>query len=244
MKIDVLTVFPEMIEPVIQSSIARIAQEKELVEIKVHHLRDFSTDKHGKTDDYPFGGGAGMVMTPQPLWDALEHIFPDESKRRDAQIIFPTPDGALFEQEKAKKLAEKKQLVFICGHYKGIDQRIRDHWVDQEISIGEYVLTSGEIAALVIIDAVIRLVPGVLGNRESAEADSFSYPLLDCPWYTRPESFRGNSTPEILLSGHHQRVTEWRLQARKEKTRLKNPELYKKYLQQKALDELKIKGEE
>jgi tRNA (guanine37-N1)-methyltransferase len=243
MKIDFLTIFPEMIKPVMQSSIGGIAQEKGLVEVKIHQLREYSADKHGKTDDYPFGGGAGMVMTAQPLWDALETILPDKQSRNETKILFPTPDGPIFDQEKAEKLAAEKNLLIICGHYKGIDQRIRDHWVDEEISIGEYILTSGEIAALVIVDAIMRLLPGVLGNRESAETDSYSYPLLDCPWYTRPESFREITIPEVLLSGHHQEINDWRLEKRKEKTKQLTPKLYRRYLQQYALNRFMIKGE-
>lgn len=243
MKIDVLTIFPEMLEPVVQSSISRIAQEKELVDISVHNIRRFSDAKHGKTDDYPFGGGAGMVMTPQPLWDALSAIFPDDVSRKRARIVFPTPDGQHFKQKTAELLAKEEHLVFICGHYKGIDQRVRDYWIDQEISIGEYVLTSGEIAALVIIDAVVRLIPGVLGNSESAEGDSYSYPLLDCPWYTRPDTFHSLSVPEVLLSGHHKHILQWRIEKRREKTKINNPRLYQRYLQQTALEDLIIKGE-
>ncbi|MDD5583037.1 MAG: tRNA (guanosine(37)-N1)-methyltransferase TrmD [Candidatus Marinimicrobia bacterium] len=229
MKIDVLTTFPEMIEPVIKSSIARIAIEKGLVSIKPRDIRVFSEEKHQKTDDYPFGGGDGMVMTPKPLFSAIRHCL-EEAKPEVPRIIFPTPDGKVFTQEMAKDFSKESYLLFICGHYKGIDQRVRDVWVTDEISLGDYVLTGGEIAALVIIDAVIRLIPGVIGTLNSALSDSFSHPLLDCPWYTRPEEFEGLKVPEVLLSGHHAKIEEWRLEQRIKKTREKRSDLYDKWL--------------
>ncbi|MCD6234807.1 MAG: tRNA (guanosine(37)-N1)-methyltransferase TrmD [Candidatus Marinimicrobia bacterium] len=229
MKIDVLTTFPEMLVPVIESSIARIASEKGIVSIRPRDIRPFSENKHGKTDDYPFGGGEGMVMTPQPLFSAIRHCL-DEEKPRKPRIIFPTPDGVLFTQELAEDLAKEPYLLMICGHYKGIDQRVRDAWVTDEISIGDYVVTGGEIASLVIIDAVIRLIPGVIGTLDSALSDSFSHPLLDCPWYTRPEIFEDLKVPDVLLSGHHANIEKWRQEQRIKKTKERRPDLYDKWL--------------
>lgn len=230
MKIDILTAFPEMITPVTDTSIARIAQEKGHVEVSRHDIRDFTQDKHRKIDDYPFGGGDGMIYMPQPLWNGLDFVT---KAAKNPRIIFPTPDGTLFTQSKAEELSQCDHLIFICGHYKGIDQRIRDHWVTDEISIGDYVLTSGEIATLVILDALIRLIPGVIGTLESAKEDSFSYPLLDTPWYSRPEEFAGYKVPEVLLSGHHAQINAWRLDQRIQKTKIQRPDLYKKYLEEK-----------
>ncbi len=235
MKIDVLTTFPEMVEPVIKSSIARIATEKELVSIQPRDIRSFSENKHGKTDDYPFGGGDGMVMTPQPLFSAVLHCL-NEEKPVKPRIIFPTPDGVPFTQRMAETLSHEPYLLFICGHYKGIDQRVRDKWVTDEISVGDYVLTSGEIASLVIIDAVIRLIPGVIGTLDSALSDSFSHPLLDCPWYTRPEIFEEMKVPDVLLSGHHANIEKWREDQRVKKTRNRRPDLYDKWLSEQKKD--------
>jgi tRNA (guanine37-N1)-methyltransferase len=232
MKIDVLTTFPEMLDPVIKSSIARIGVEKGLISITPRDIRSFSENKHGKTDDYPFGGGNGMVMTPQPLFSAIQHCL-DEEKPEKPRIIFPTPDGISFEQDMAEELSKESYLLFICGHYKGIDQRVRDVWVTDEISIGDYVLTGGEIASLVIIDAVIRLIPGVIGTLDSALSDSFSHPLLDCPWYTRPEIFEDLKVPDVLLNGHHANIEKWRQEQRLKKTKERRPDLYDKWLKEK-----------
>ena len=231
MRIDVLTTFPEMLDPVINSSIGRIAVEKNLVNIYPVDIRSFSDNKHGKTDDYPFGGGDGMVMTPQPFFSAVRHCL-NENTGSKPRIIFPTPDGKLFDQSVAEDLSKEPHLIFLCGHYKGVDQRIRDVWVTDEISIGDYVLTGGEIASLVIIDAVIRLIPGVIGTLDSALSDSFSHPLLDCPWYTRPEIFEDLKVPDVLLSGHHANIEKWRNDQRVKKTRERRPDLYKKWLKE------------
>ncbi len=235
MKIDILTTFPEMLVPVIESSIARIAAEKGIVYIEPHDIRSFSENKHGKTDDYPFGGGDGMVMTPQPLFSGIRHCL-DKEKPEKPRIIFPTPDGVPFSQDLAEDLALEPYLLMICGHYKGIDQRVRDVWVTDEISIGDYVLTGGEIASLVIIDAVIRLIPGVIGTLDSALSDSFSHPLLDCPWYTRPEVFEDLKVPDVLLSGHHARIEAWRQEERIKKTKERRPDLYNKWLSEQKKD--------
>jgi len=235
MKIDILTTFPEMLDPVINSSIARIASEKGLVSIHPLDIRTFSENKHGKTDDYPFGGGDGMVMTPQPVFSAMRHCLNKKAETKP-RIIFPTPDGKLFDQSVAVEFSKESHLIFLCGHYKGVDQRIRDIWVTDEISIGDYVLTGGEIAALVIVDAVIRLIPGVIGTLNSALSDSFSHPLLDCPWYTRPEIFEDLKVPDVLVSGHHANIEKWRNDQRVKKTKDRRPDLYKKWLEEQKED--------
>ncbi|MFO7840910.1 MAG: tRNA (guanosine(37)-N1)-methyltransferase TrmD [Fidelibacterota bacterium] len=230
MRIDVLTCFPEMILPVVNESIVKRAREKGLVNIQVHDLREFSQDKHRKTDDYPFGGGSGMVMTPQPLYDGISTLLEaGEDTEKLSRVIYPTADGKLFDQKTAASLSEEAHLLFVCGHYKGIDQRIRDMLITDEISIGDYVLTGGEIPSMVIMDAVIRLLPGVLNEIESALSDSFSHPLLDCPWYTRPEKFRGHTVPEVLMSGHHANIEAWRKEERIRKTKERRPDMWKAY---------------
>lgn len=229
MRIDVLTCFPEMIQSVIGESMVKRAQDKDLVHIHVRNIRDYSTDRHQKTDDYPFGGGDGMVMTPQPLYDAVQDALSASPDGAKAKVIFPTPDGQLFTQCHAENWSSESHLIFICGHYKGIDQRIRDRLVDEEISVGDYVLTGGEIPSMLMMDAVIRLIPGVLSEINSALTDSFSHPLLDCPWYTRPEEFNGDRVPAVLMSGHHAKVDQWRDEKRKEKTRERRPDMWKAY---------------
>ncbi|MCK4813668.1 MAG: tRNA (guanosine(37)-N1)-methyltransferase TrmD [Candidatus Marinimicrobia bacterium] len=229
MKIDVLTCFPEMIDPVIHESMVKRAREKGLVDIQVHDLRDFSKDKHRKTDDYPFGGGDGMVMTPQPLYDGIRTLLRNAPKDAHSRVLFPTPDGVMFTQPLSEALAKEEHLIFVCGHYKGIDQRIRDMLITDEISIGDYVLTSGELSSLVIMDAVIRLIPGVLNEINSALSDSFSKPLLDCPWYSRPEIFEGIAIPEVLMSGHHANIDTWREEERIRKTKERRPDMWKAY---------------
>ncbi|MDZ7822384.1 MAG: tRNA (guanosine(37)-N1)-methyltransferase TrmD [Candidatus Marinimicrobia bacterium] len=230
MRIDVLTCFPGMIEAVVNESMVKRAREKALVDIRVHDLREFSEDKHRKTDDYPFGGGSGMVMTPQPLYDGITSLLEtEENAQKPSRVIYPTADGERFDQWSAASLSEEEHLIFVCGHYKGIDQRIRDMLVTDEISIGDYVLTGGEIPSMVIMDAVIRLIPGVLNEIGSALSDSFSDPLLDCPWYTRPENFRGRSVPEVLLSGNHANIDRWRIEERITKTQERRPDMWKAY---------------
>ncbi|MDD3095479.1 MAG: tRNA (guanosine(37)-N1)-methyltransferase TrmD [Candidatus Neomarinimicrobiota bacterium] len=230
MKIDVLTGFPEMIDPVIHESMVKRAQEKGIVRIRVHDLRDYSADKkHRKTDDYPFGGGDGMVMTPQPLWDGIHALLKAAPDGIRPRVIFPTPDGRQFTQPLAEVLSKEAHLIFVCGHYKGIDQRIRDTLITDEITVGDYILTGGELPAMLIMDALIRLIPGVLSEINSALSDSFSQPLLDCPWYTRPEIFEGMPVPEVLLSGHHANIEEWRKTERIRKTKERRPDIWKAY---------------
>lgn len=207
MRIDILTIFPAMLEGFFQHSILKRAQTKGLAEIHLHNLRDYTTDKYRSVDDYAFGGGAGMVMMAQPIVDCIEKLA---AERTYDEVIFLTPDGELFDQKIANELSLKGNLILICGRYKGIDQRVRDHWVTREISIGEYVLTGGELPAAVLADAVVRLIPGVLSDETSALLDSFQGELLDAPVYTRPEDFRGYKVPDVLLSGDHKKIDAWR----------------------------------
>ncbi|MTW86656.1 tRNA (guanosine(37)-N1)-methyltransferase TrmD [Virgibacillus dakarensis] len=207
MHIDVLTLFPEMVSGVFNASILQKAQEKNKFSYNLINFRDYTENKHNKVDDYPYGGGAGMVLAPQPIFDAVSAVTKDKSKPR---IILMCPQGEPYNQKKAEELAKEEHLVFICGHYEGYDERIRDHLVTDEISIGDYVLTGGELGAMVVIDSVVRLLPDVLGNKESAPEDSFSTGLLEHPHYTRPADFRGMKVPDILLSGDHGKIAQWR----------------------------------
>ena len=218
MKFDVLTLFPEMFEILNQSIIGK-AIEKELIDINLINIRDFSKDKHKKVDDTPYGGGAGMVMKPDVVYDAYKSI---EDKK--AKVIYMSPQGKMLNQKKVEELAKESHLIILCGHYEGIDQRVLDKIVDEEISIGDYVLTGGEIPAIVLIDSVSRYVKGVL-NEESIQEESFSNGLLEYPQYTRPEIFEGIKVPEILLSGHHENIEKWRKEKSIEITKKKRPEI-------------------
>lgn len=205
MKFDVISLFPELIELYTNNGIIGRAVENGLFEIDCVNLRDYSEDKHKKVDDYPYGGGPGMLLKPEPMFKALDTI-----KKHNSYIIYLSPKGNLFNQKKAKELSEQEHVVLIAGHYEGIDQRIIDKYVDEEISMGDYVLTSGELPVLLIVDAVGRLIPGVLGSDESSVEESHSNNLLEYPQYTRPESYLGLDVPEVLLSGHHKKIEEWR----------------------------------
>lgn len=227
MRIDIITVLPEILESPFNYSIIKRAKEKGLAEIHLHNLRDFSDDKHRRVDDYSFGKGAGMVMAIQPIEKAIEKL---KSERDYDEIIFTTPDGNLFNQKAANQLSMKTNLMILCGHYKGIDQRIRDNYITMEISVGDYVLTGGELAAAIISDSVIRLLPGVLSDETSALTDSFQDNLLSPPVYTRPAEYKGMKVPEILLSGNDKLVDEWRHEQAVERTRKLRPDLYRKYL--------------
>ena len=218
MKFDVLTLFPEMFDILKQSIIGK-AQEKELIDINLVNIRDFSKDKHKKVDDTPYGGGAGMVMMPDVVDRAYQSVKTTESK-----VIYMSPQGKTLNQKKVEDLAKEKHLIILCGHYEGIDQRVLDKIVDEEISIGDYVLTGGEIPAMVLIDSVSRYIEGVL-KEDSIKEESFSNGLLEYPQYTRPEIFDGEKVPEILLSGHHEKINEWRKQKSLEITRQKRPDL-------------------
>lgn len=224
MRIDIITALPDIVSGPLQQSILQRAAQKGLVDIRVHDLRDYATDKHRQIDDYPFGGGAGMVLKPEPLFACIESIQADADGAPD-EVIFLTPDGQRLEQSLANRLSTKTHLILIAGHYKGIDQRVRDEFVTMEVSIGDFVLSGGELPALVLVDAVVRLVPGVLGDASSALTDSFQDGLLDAPVYTRPAEFRGLSVPAVLRSGNHRRIDAWRDMQRIEKTRARRPDL-------------------
>jgi tRNA (guanine37-N1)-methyltransferase len=226
LRIDIISGVPDLLISPLETSIVGRARDKKLVEIHIHDLRDYTTDKHGKIDDYPYGGGAGMVMTAQPIFDCIEKLT---GEREYDEIIFTAPDGDTFEQQDANELSIKQNLIFLCGHYKGIDQRVRDELITKEYSIGDYVLSGGELPALVMTDAIVRLLPGVLGDAESALNDSFQEDLLEAPVYTRPAEFRGKSVPEVLLSGDHKKIEEWRFETAKKRTKEQRPDLYKKF---------------
>ncbi|MFA8437526.1 tRNA (guanosine(37)-N1)-methyltransferase TrmD [Pueribacillus sp. YX66] len=223
MKIDILTLFPTMFEGVLNESILKRAQEQSLVQFNLVNFRDFSLNKHQKVDDYPYGGGAGMVLTPQPIFDAVGSLLKQSDE--NARVLLMTPQGERFTQKKAEELAEEKHLIFLCGHYEGFDERIREHVVTDELSIGDYVLTGGELASMVIIDSVVRLIPGILGNKQSYEQDSFSTGLLEHPQYTRPYDFRGHQVPDVLLSGNHKKIEEWRRKESLRRTFERRPDL-------------------
>lgn len=223
MRIDVITAHPGLLDGPLDHSIVHRAREAGAVEIGIHDLRDHAVGKHNQIDDYPFGGGAGMVLKPEPLFRAVEAIE-DEAGEAD-EVIFLTPDGERLTQPTANRLSMHDHLILIAGHYKGIDQRVRNALVTRELSIGDFVLSGGELPALVLIDAVVRLLPGVLGDASSALTDSFQDDLLDAPVYTRPAEYRGRAVPEVLRSGDHQRVEAWRDEKRLEKTRERRPDL-------------------
>jgi len=224
MRIDIVTPFPEMMKAILGESILRRAQEKGIVVIEVWDLRGFTTDKHKTVDDYPYGGGAGMIMKPEPIFRAVDRIV-KEHPDTDPKIVFMTPQGERYSQEKAQRLKDENHLIFLCGHYRGVDERVVERLVNEEISIGDYILTGGELAAAVVIDSVVRLLPNVLGDFNSAEGDTFSDGRLDYPHYTRPEIFRGMRVPDVLLSGHHERIEAWREKQSLERTRKRRPDL-------------------
>jgi tRNA (guanine37-N1)-methyltransferase len=214
-RIDVVTGFPALVDGPLRESILRRAQESGRVTVVVHDLRDHTTDRHRTIDDTPFGGGAGMILKPEPVFACIEKL---KGERTYDEVVYLSADGERFDQRTANELSMKKNLILLCGHYKGIDERIRQALVTREISIGDYVLTGGELPALVLIDAVARLIPGVIGDGESLLTDSFQEDLLDGPHYTRPAEFRGMNVPEILLSGNHKEIAEWRLEQRRKRT--------------------------
>ncbi len=222
MRIDIVTVLPELLSGPLNHSIVQRARDKGLVEIMVHQLRDFSTDKHRRVDDYPFGGEAGMVMAVEPVENAIRHLKRD---RDYDEVIFTTPDAPVFNQQTANRLSNLQNIIILCGHYKGVDQRIRDHLVTMELSIGDYVLSGGELAAAVITDSIVRILPGAISDSTSALSDSFQDNLLSPPVYTRPANYKGWKVPEILLSGHAARIDEWKHAQALEKTRRVRPDL-------------------
>lgn len=222
MRIDIVSVLPELLSSPFEHSIMKRAQEKDLLEVVVHNLRDYGLGRHKQIDDYQFGGGAGMVMMCEPLANCLDDL---QRERTYDEIIFLTPDGEQYRQGIANQLSLKENIILICGHYKGIDERIREHYVTREISIGDYVLSGGELAAAVLVDSIGRLLPGVLGDEQSALTDSFQDDLLAPPVYTRPADFRGWQVPEILLSGNTPKIEEWRYEKALERTKARRPDL-------------------
>lgn len=222
MRIDIITVLPELLHGPLNYSIIKRAQNRGLAEIQLHNLRDFSEDKHRRTDDYQYGGGAGMVMRIEPVYRVLEFL---KNQRKYDEVIYTSPDGELFNQQTANRMTAYDNIIILCGHYKGIDHRIREHLITKEISIGDYVLTGGELAAAVITDAVVRLIPGVLSDASSALSDSFQDGLLSPPVYTRPYEFKGWKVPDVLLSGHEAKIDEWRDKQAMERTRKLRPDL-------------------
>ena len=226
MRIDILSILPDFFNGAFEHSILKRAKEKAIVEIHIHDIRKYSTQKQKSVDDYQYGGGAGMVMTIQPIDNLISKL---KSERDYDEIIYLTPDGEQLNQEICNQLSTFSNIILLCGHYKGIDQRIRDHLITKEISIGDYVLTGGELGAIVLSDAIIRLIPGVLNNYESAKSDSFFYNLLDGPHYTRPRVFENISVPEVLLSGNHKKIKEWFLKERENITKERRKDLWLKY---------------
>lgn len=225
MRIDILTVLPELLESNFSYSIIKRAKDKGLAEIHLHSLRDYSTDlRHRRVDDYPFGGEAGMVMQIEPVDRAIEHL---KSERNYDEIIYTSPDGEMFTQKVANELSMMNNIIILCGHYKGVDQRIREHLITREISVGDFVLTGGELAASIIADATIRIIPGVISDEQSALSDCFQDDLLSAPVYTRPADYKGWKVPEILLSGNDRLIAEWRLEQSLERTRKLRPDLLK-----------------
>ena len=222
MRIDIINVLPELLQSPLNYSILKRAQDKKLVEIVVHNLRDYSLDKHRRVDDYPFGGEAGMVMQIEPVDRAITQL---KSERNYDEVIFTTPDGERFDQPMANRLSMAGNLIILCGHYKGIDYRIREHFVTKEVTIGDYVLTGGELAAAIMCDAIVRLIPGAIGDEQSALSDSFQDNLLAPPVYTRPAEYKGWRVPDVLLSGHQRKIDEWKHEQSLERTRRLRPDL-------------------
>ncbi|MCP4130303.1 MAG: tRNA (guanosine(37)-N1)-methyltransferase TrmD [bacterium] len=232
MKFKIITLFPDFFESPLKSGLLGKAIDSGIIEVELVDLRAYSEDKFRRCDDYPYGGGSGMVLTPEPLFKALEAV-----KEEKTRVILTTPGGSALTQKFVKELKGEEELCFICGHYEGVDQRVVDKFVDYEVSIGDYILSGGEFAALVVLDAVSRYVPGFMSNYESLLEESFEGYLLEYPHFTRPADFRGMKVPDILLSGHHKKISEWRLQKRIEKTSRVRPDLYRKYLLRKLRGE-------
>ena len=229
MQIFVITPFPAIPEAVIGESILRRASEKEIVDYHMIDLREFTEGKHRQIDDYPFGGGTGMVMLAEPILKAMDRVRELYNGDKGLRVVFPSPQAKVLSQETSRDLSEADGIAFICGHYKGIDERVRETVVTDEISIGDYVVTGGELPAMVILDSVVRLIPGVLGDEESANTDSFTHDLLDHPHYTRPEEVKGLKVPEVLMSGHHANVDAWRQEQRELRTKKNRPDLWEHY---------------
>jgi tRNA (guanine37-N1)-methyltransferase len=226
MRIDIVTLFPEICRAPLSESIMKRAQENRIVELHIHNLRDWTTDKHHVVDDAPFGGGQGMVMKPEPIFAAVEDLK-SQIVDRKSQILLMSPAGRRFDQQMARQLSQEPHLIIISGHYEGVDHRVIEHLIDLEISIGDYVLTNGAIAAVVLVDSIVRLLPGALGHEQSADDDSFSNGLLEAPQYTRPADFRGWKVPEVLLSGNHAEIAKWRKEQAIKRTRENRPDLFR-----------------
>ncbi|HBG5345943.1 TPA: tRNA (guanosine(37)-N1)-methyltransferase TrmD [Clostridioides difficile] len=227
MRFHIMTLFPEIFNSYMDESIMKRAVEKGIIEVHIYNIRDFSNNKHKKVDDYPFGGGAGMVMTPQPIYDTYKHIITTHNINNPS-VIYLTPKGKVYNQSIVKQMSVKEDIILLCGHYEGIDERIIDLIVTDEISIGDYVLTGGELPALIMIDSISRLIPGVLNQEESFEEESFKDNLLEYPHYTRPRDFEGLKVPEVLLSGNHKKIDEWRREESIRITKERRFDLYKK----------------
>jgi tRNA (guanine37-N1)-methyltransferase len=227
MRIDILTIFPEMFQGPFNHSIVNRAIDKKKAQIHLHNIRDYSTDKHKRVDDYPFSGGAGMVMMAEPIVSLIEKL---QSERTYDEIIFMTPDGELYNQKTANILSGYQNIIILCGHYKGIDERVRENYITMEISVGDYVLSGGELGAMILADSIIRLIPGVLGDETSALSDSFQDGLLSPPVYTRPADFRGFKVPEVLMSGNEKKIAEWKYEQALNRTKLRRPQLYQNYI--------------
>jgi tRNA (guanine37-N1)-methyltransferase len=222
MRIDIISVIPDFFVSPLEKGLLGIARKKGLVEIHVHNLHDYGLGKYHQVDDTPFGGGAGMVIRPEPVFDCIEKL---QAERAYDEVIFMTPDGKVFDQKRANRLSRKGNLIVLCGHYKAMDERIRQTLVTMELTVGDVVLSGGEIPALMLSDAIVRLIPGVLGDGESALTDSFQTNMLDCAWYTRPAEFRGMTVPDVLLSGHHEKIELWRQENAYERTLQRRPDL-------------------
>jgi tRNA (guanine37-N1)-methyltransferase len=227
MRIDIITLFPEICRAPLNESMMKRAQESGALDLHIHNLRAWTSDKHHVVDDAPFGGGQGMVMKPEPIFAAVEDLRNQTSniKNQTSKVILMSPTGRRFDQRMAEQLSHESNLIVVCGHYEGVDHRVVDHLIDEEISIGDYVLTNGGIAAVILVDAVVRLIPGVLGDEQSAHDDSFREGLLEAPQYTRPAEFRGWKVPEILLSGNHAQIAAWRKEQSKKRTHENRPDL-------------------
>ncbi len=234
MRFDIFTLFPEVFQPYLNASIIKRARQNGLLDVELFNIRDWATDRHHTTDDTPYGGGGGMVMKPEPVFSAVESVL---GETRDIPLILMTPQGRPFTQQMALELSKHSHIALLCGHYEGVDERIREHLVTDEISIGDYVLTGGELPALVILDAVSRYLPGVLGDPTGAEDDSHASGLLEYPHYTRPPVFRDWPVPDVLLSGNHAEINRWRLEQSIERTRQKRPDILAKFLSKKPLSE-------
>lgn len=237
MEFYVLTLFPDMVEQGMRTSVTGRALDKGILELYAVNIRDFSENKHHKVDDYPYGGGAGLVMQPMPIYRAYQSVcekISEKHGRTKPRVVYVTPQGRQFDQAMAKELSKEEELIFLCGHYEGIDERVLEEIVTDYVSIGDYVLTGGELPAMVMMDCIARLVPDVLHNQESAQTESFEQNLLEHPQYTRPEVYHGMEVPPVLLSGHHARIEQWRYEKSVERTKQRRPDLYQKYLKERG----------